>query len=73
MTLREEALRDFGVMGRGGDSVPVEVGLAKGQPDRQQRAGAWDTYPGGEVGFCYNLPVSKHYSFEDTAHRCLIM
>ena len=49
-TLREDASRNFGVTGRRGAAVPVEVGPARGQPDQQRRAGESDTHPGGELG-----------------------
>ena len=57
-TLREDASRNFGVTGRRGAAVPVEVDPARGQPDQQWRAGEWDTYPGGELGGGYDLPLS---------------
>ena len=65
--MREDASRNFGVMGRRGAAVPVEVGPAGGQPDQQRRAGEWDTYPGGKLGGGYDLPLSRHIAFKHTA------
>ena len=64
--MREDASRKFGVTGRRGAAVPVEVGRARGQPDQQRRAGEWDTYPGGEFGGGYDLPLSRHIAFKLT-------
>ena len=66
MTLREDASGNFGVTGRRRAAVPVEVGPARGQPDKQRRAGEWDTYPGGELGGGYDLPLSRHLAFKHT-------
>ena len=40
--MREDDSRIFGVTGRRGAAVSVEVGPARGQPVQQQRAGEWD-------------------------------
>ena len=53
--------------GRRGAAVPVEVAPARGQPDQQRRAGEWDTYPGGELGGGYDLPLSRHIAFKQSA------
>ena len=65
-TLHKEASRNFGVTGRRGVAVPVEVGPIRGQPDQQRRAGEWDTYPGGESGRGHDLPLSRHTAFKHT-------
>ena len=49
-TLREDAARNFGVLGRRGTAVPVEVGPARVLPGQPRRAGEWDAYPRGELG-----------------------
>ena len=66
-TLRKHASRNFGLKGRRGAAVVVEVDPARGQPDQQRRAGEWDTYPGGELGGGYDLPLSRHIAFKHTA------
>ena len=58
-TLREDALRIFGVTGRRGAAVPVDVGPARGQPDQQSGAGEWGTYPDVGLGIGYDLPLSR--------------
>ena len=66
-TLREDASRTFGVAGRRGAAVPVEVGPATGQPDQQRRAGEWDSYVCGELGGGYDLLLSRHLASKPTA------
>ena len=44
---------------RRGAAVPVEVGPARGQSDQQREAGEWGTYPGGELGIGYDMPLSR--------------
>ena len=68
-TLREDALYDFGVTGRTGAAVPVDVGPARGQPDQQRRAGEWHRYRGGELGGGCDLPLSRHLAL----HPCPII
>ena len=53
--------------GHRGAAVPVEVGPARGQPDQPRRAGEWDSYPGGELGGGYELPLPRHLAFKHTA------
>ena len=65
-TLREDTSRRFGVTGRRGAVVPVEVGPARGQPDQQRGTGEWGTYPGGELRVGIDLPLSR-LSFKHTA------
>ena len=67
ITLREDASRNFGVTGRRGAAVPVEVSPARGQPDQPRRAGKWDACPGGELGGGHDLPLSRHLAFRHTA------
>ena len=45
--------------GRGGVAVPVEVGAARGQGDQPRGAGEWGSYPGGELGVGYDMPLSR--------------
>ena len=66
-TLRGDASRNFGATGRRGASVPVEVCLARGQPDQQRTAGEWNAYPDGELGGGYNVPLSRHLALKHTA------
>ena len=65
-TLREDTSCRFGVTGRRGAVVPVEVGPARGQPDQQRGAGEWGTYPGGELRVGIDLPLSRLF-FKHTA------
>ena len=58
-TFREDTSRSVGVTGRRGAAVPVEVGPARGQPDQLRRAGEWGSYPGGELGVGYDMPLSR--------------
>ena len=58
-TFRVVASRSVGVTGRRGAGVPVEVGLARGQPDQTRGAGEWGSYPGGEVGIGYDMPLPR--------------
>ena len=58
-TFREDASRSVGVTGRKGAAVPVEVGPARGQPDQPRGAGEWGSYPGGELGVGYDMPLPR--------------
>ena len=59
MTLREDASRNFGVTGRRGAAVPVEVGPARVQPDQPRKAKEWVACPGRELGGGYDcLPLA---------------
>ena len=58
-TFREDASRSVGVTGRGEAAVPVEVGPARGQPDQRRGAGEWGSYPGGELGVGYDMPLPR--------------
>ena len=64
--LREGASRNFGVTGRRGAAVPVEIDPMRCHRDHQRRAGEWDTRPGGELRDGYNLPLSRHFAFKHT-------
>ena len=68
-TLREDISRNFGVTGRRGAVVLVEVGPARSQPDQQRRAGEWDLYPGGERGGGYDLPLDIWLSSTPLYHH----
>ena len=56
---REYISRSVGVTGRRGAAVPVGVGSARGQPDQPRGAGEWGSYPGGESGIGYDMPLSR--------------
>ena len=58
-TFREDASRSVGVTGRREAAVPVEVGPARGQPDHPRGAGEWGSYPGGELGVGYDMPLPR--------------
>ena len=57
--LRENDSRNFGLTGRRGAAVPVEVAPVRGQPYQQRGGGQWGAYPGGELGFGCDLSVSR--------------
>ena len=58
-TFRGDASRSVGVTGRMEAAVPVEVGPARGQPDQPRGAGKWGSYPGGESGVGYDMPLPR--------------
>ena len=58
-TFREDASRSVRVTGRREAAVPVEVGPARGQPDQPRGAGEWGSYPGGELGVGYDIPLPR--------------
>ena len=58
-TFREDASRGVGVTRRREAAVPVKVGQARGQPDQPIMAGEWGSYPGGELGVGYNMPLPR--------------
>ena len=58
-TWREDGSRNFGLTGRRGAAVPVEVVPVRGQPYQQSGAGEWGAYAGGELGFVCDLPLSR--------------
>ena len=56
----EDASRSVGVAGRRGAAVPVEVGPAtRGQSDQPGGAGEWGSYPAGELGIGYDMPLPR--------------
>ena len=66
-TLRKHASRNFGLKGRRGAAVVVEVDPARGQPDQQRRARERDSYPGGELGGGYDPSLSRYLAFKHTS------
>ena len=56
-----------GVTGRWGADVPVEVGPARGQPDRPMGAGERGSYPVGELGVGCDMPLSIRLARKHTA------
>ena len=58
-TFREDASRSVGGTGRMGAAVAVEVGPARSQPDKPMGAGTWRSYPGGELGVGYDMPLPR--------------
>ena len=58
-TFREDASGSVGLTGRRGPAVPVEVGPARSQPDQPGGAGEWGSYPGGELGVGYDMPLPR--------------
>ena len=65
-TFREDDWRSVGVTGRSEDAVPVEIGPARGQPDQPRGAGEWGSYPGGDLGVGYDMPLPR-LAFKHTA------
>ena len=65
--LRDDASRSFGVTGRRGAAVSVEVGPARGQPDQPRGTGEWGSYPGGELEVGYDIPLSRLLALKHTA------
>ena len=59
MAIREDASRRVGVTGRREAAVPVDVGPARGQPDQPRAAGEGGSYPGGELGVGYDMPLPR--------------
>ena len=66
-TFREDASRSVGVTGRREAAVPVEVGPARGHPNQPRGAGEWGSYPGGELGAGYDVPLSRLLARKHTA------
>ena len=57
-TVREDRSRSVGVTERRA-AVPVEAGLARGQPDQPRGAGEWGSYPGGGLRIGHDMPLSR--------------